>query len=1827
MKKHAANLGFRSWRHALRHLTPRRRTEARRGVRNAGPRTLLVESLEDRTLLSADLQTGLGGNEPAIAVHPTDPNVVAVAQFRTIFISRDGGATFPGGLQVNVPTLAGYAGGGGDPSLAFDSQGRLYFSYLASNQAPANASFFLAVFAARIDNVATGTPTIAQNQFVAPETNTDHHDKEWIAVDSNPSSPFRDNAYVVWSQLGNNQQIMFSRSVNGGATWSAPSPISVAAVAGGNAGNGFTWPSHLAVAPNGDLYVGWHNDTCGSPNASMTILRDSAGGADLANADGGGLNPVQSSAFPAAVTCNVQDASGDEVPLVNAWMQGALQPFILPDPLRPGQIYVVANDDPNNNFGNGDDGDVILARSTDNGNSWSLSTISHAPAGTLQAYPTGTIDEIGNITVSWYDTRRGLVGPGEDVVPGNGDDTFLMDLYHTVSTDGGVSFTNDFRVNDQAFDPTVGAPCRFGPQANCGTVTPGTARTLRIGEYNGVAASNGMAYTSWTGNGAGGQEIFVDKYSLFGPFPDRYEVNDSLSTATVLGSLPKITLQDLSLHQTDDVDFFKVTAQDTGKLLFNLFFDHANPNVNAGVADLSLTVRDVNGNTIATGTQAVVRPSLAVEHIEIPVVSQEEYFIEVNSTADIVDNPVEYDLEIENFPAPVPLLVDLGAATDAGCYPDDNVTNDDTPTFTIVADLANFVNADETPPDEIAVLTPAQAAAGNVPGVAVQVFIDGVAAGYASALLDNVAFTFTAAAPLSNAPHVVQAAVRVFDGQTPNENGRTDLSPPLLLTIDTAGPSGATGLANFDLNDSSDSGTSDDDYVTNKMEPAFKGEAEAGAIVRIYAAKVINNVAQPRELVGVGVAGSDRSDGDTDGRGLFEITVEPLVDSLYDITVELEDCAQNVTQFDPDLNTPGAVDIEIDTLAPNLPFLDLIETSDTGRHNDDNVTNDNTPSLSMTTEDRTASPTDFSHKFAANLIYRVFDRPENSPEALVFDSFAVLADFTAAVQAITTLNALADGIHDFKLEVEDRAGNISDDFLLDVLIDTVAPPVSILRIDPATTDTGVPGDPTTIVDRATSDTATGFVGRAEANAIVRLYVDAVANDAINHPVEYSLTVALPYDGDEVFPNGQWATSFVRDLNDPALFPVMDGLREVLITAEDLAGNVNTVSDGLNDAGQILDIFIDTQGPRVFDPDGAGGVSGIHIPDDPGTLRDESLYHLFDPKPSVDGPTPLIHSLVVHIEDLPLRVAPDFLYDALFEAVAEHVGNYSVVGDHNGPIAIESVDFNAAVAVPGQSAKGTITITFVAPLPDDRLTLTISDSLMDPVGNALDGESNAVEPHDTPDIALPSGDGVPGGQFVARFTVDSRAEIGVWGAGSVYVDSNGNFVADPEGKDGDEVNEDVTYVLGFTSDNVFAGNFAAGGAAADGFHKLAAYGKLGKSYRWLIDDNNDGVPDQVLTNPVALNGLPAAGDFDGDPNNGDEVALKVGSAWYVDQDHSLTVDNTEKLAGTNMIGYPIVGDFDGDGKDDLGTRTDDVFSIDFASDGLDGTWDVQFKVSMNSAFIGPQERPIAADFDGDGIDDIGLWVPRHSGGTPQSAAEWYILVSDGRSILDRFRDNPQNGGKIVDFVPVPFGKDEFAVFGTDTAPPVVGNFDPHHIQVPLGGVAYGLTNWDDAHDVNGDGLVTANDVLILINEINGNGQRGLLLGALGGPFFDVNRDSQLTAADVLAVINRVNLGPAGAVDGEGEGGTVYAAPAVPPTASSWAQAATTGLSGSADASRTLAASDVDQLYTPARKSAAPVRADGESVQEYTASPWDDADGLELDDLLSDVASAKHGARGS
>ncbi|QDS91756.1 Dockerin type I repeat protein [Roseimaritima multifibrata] len=705
-------------------------------------------------------------------------------------------------------------------------------------------------------------------------------------------------------------------------------------------------------------------------------------------------------------------------------------------------------------------------------------------------------------------------------------------------------------------------------------------------------------------------------------------------------------------------------------------------------------------------------------------------------------------------------------------------------------------------------------------------------------------------------------------------------------------------------------------------------------------------------------------------------------------------------------------------VAPVPSVVDLQAASDSGRHDSDNITNVVTSTFDILLDDDRLDTflnldllPDTSDDNTANAAFDYGVEVFNNEVSLGFAFYTGVGNtwrFTAApgdlLEGHNNFVEAAVWVRDSATPEQIGRGELGG--TLQVTLDTVAPPVSIVGINPGQTDTGVIPQALTFTDRITSDAETGFWGIAEADAIVRLYVDGLQtinndNNLVDNPGEFRLTVASPLDGDEVFEVGQWQASFIRNLNDPAFFDY-DGLREVLVTAEDLAGNVNTVNDANGDDGQVLDVFIDTQGPQVTDIEITG----------------HSAYDLFDIKPA-QGPTPLVNALTVSVQDLPDRII-QFLYDALESETANSPGHYQVIGDHNGSIAIDSVAFTPDVPVPGSPATGKIQINFANPLPDDRFTLTISDAVVDPAGNALDGDSNASQPNEAP--VFPSGDGQPGGDFVARFTVDSRAEIGTFAFGGVYIDTNGNNVFDPEDINSDDTNEDIVYKLGFQTDNVFAGNFVAGaGDVADGFAKLAAYGQVAGQFRWLIDTNNNSVTDLVVADPAQVNGRPVAGNFDGNAVNGDEVGLKDGTIWYLDTSHDFQVDTT--LNG-DMVGLPIVGDFDGDGIDDLGAWADDVFSLDLSADGIDGFTDQQFTFG----FPGVREIPVAADFNGDGLDDIGLWNPDGGGVAPGEQADWMILLSQPASNVqldtgvfngvDSISSaNPQGTFLADDFVPV------------------------------------------------------------------------------------------------------------------------------------------------------------------------------------------------------------------
>jgi Ca2+-binding RTX toxin-like protein len=889
--------------------------------------------------------------------------------------------------------------------------------------------------------------------------------------------------------------------------------------------------------------------------------------------------------------------------------------------------------------------------------------------------------------------------------------------------------------------------------------------------------------------------------------------------------------------------------------------------------------------------------------------------------------------------------------------------------------------------------------------------------------------------------------------------------------------------------------------------------------------------------------------------------------NTYDITVD---------QYDP----PRPFDLELlDNPAGDPPPAN----SDTGRSRFDNVTRDATPTIVFRLEDAlflndlpgndaAGSPPDqvipIGFQAAAGVAgYRVavFDEGSSPPPGTQTGTAPQtplgFATFVAPGVYQFTAPSLNDGSHFLTARVQmvDPANPQQTGFgprsnALEIVVDTVSPPGFFGQLNQADTtqglaavsDSGVSGVPNTFADRVTNVTQPTFYGRAEADAIVRLYAETngvagLQSSGASPDLWLGLTTSLPVDGSDQFPGGQWSLTSMLDLNNPALGFALDGLRSIYMTAEDVAGNVTPDAEA-----DRLNIFLDTAGPQV---------TGVQITGSP-------AFNLFGLKPenALQGPTPAVESLTIRLRDLPSRsnADPNFLYAALVASIAVTPGNLIVRGDHSGIIAVQAISLVSDPTANGSPATASLRLDFFEPLPDDRYTLTILDNLVDPVGNRLDGESNAAEPNSGP--LFPSGDRQPGTNFVARFTVDSRPEIGTVSQGLIYVDINGNLIFDPEGQDNDATNRDFVYQFGSVTDGHFAGNFANRNTGiASGYDKLGVYGRFQGSYSFMLDTDDDGVGDvaSLMPGQYQVNGIPVAGNFSA-ARDGDEIGLFDGSFWYLDLNGNNQIDVGERLA-SNANGLPVVGDFNGDGNDDLALFNNDTntFRFDLNRDGVvDDSWAVRDDIARFVGLSGFTDKPIAGDLNLDGIDDLGLWVKARQGVIPEKTGEFFFWVSDTPAALP--------SAVFEAYSPAPLGNDLFAHFGNEVALPVFGNFDPPVTPSAASGGS-GLTNLLDPADVNRDGEVTPIDVLVVINSLRRDtltsvGQQAVrLLATNGGMYLDVSGDGAVSPIDVLQVINTIQRRSGSSGEGEAVDRALSNLYAPPPSAwdealaiSNWAE---------------------------------------------------------------------------
>ncbi len=327
--------------------------------------------------------------------------------------SVDGGVTFTDiGSMPPPPMGANF----GDPGLVVDLAGNFYASAIVFTPlGPAGPQQTIGIYKST-----DGGLTWPILSMPPPGTTSTAADKPFIAVDDTRSSKFAGNVYISWTSFGPpppfgfpGLPILFSRSTNGGVTFSPPIVLSPP--------DDVNQGSEPAVGPNGEVYVSWLRL---SPLPQLVMMAQSL--------DGG---QTFSPAIPVAPLSNIGFTTGN----LNGNFRVLSWPRIDVSPTN-GNIYIVYASNPP-----GPDGaDIFLITSTDRGLTWSAPIrVNDDATETDQFFPDVAVNSQGTVQVIWYDRR-------------NDPQNLMIDVYRARITPNGRSVMRNERVTSVSFPPAVG---------------------------------------------------------------------------------------------------------------------------------------------------------------------------------------------------------------------------------------------------------------------------------------------------------------------------------------------------------------------------------------------------------------------------------------------------------------------------------------------------------------------------------------------------------------------------------------------------------------------------------------------------------------------------------------------------------------------------------------------------------------------------------------------------------------------------------------------------------------------------------------------------------------------------------------------------------------------------------------------------------------------------------------------------------------------------------------------------------------------------------------------------------------------------------------------------------------------------------------------------------------------------------------------------------------------------------------------------------------------------------------------------------------------------
>jgi hypothetical protein len=416
--------------------------------------------------------------ETWIALNPTNPaNIIATCNdnaylggldgFRmSAFVTNDFGATWahkptprnkgqwinPTGNQATIF----------DPGIAYDSKGSVYYVYGFSETTWGSEdkdTEMNGVFIVKSTDGGQNWNALkegSESGIVAITTDAlktsgnPFHDRYTLTVDATEGSQFKDNVYVTWRVFRGMEGVVFSRSTDGGETWSPYRRLAT----GGQAPQPVT-------GPNGEVYVTWI-DVDFNNYSIAKFMKSVDGGANFgANLEAqkvisvGDRHPVSGR----NVLTNKQGIRVSSVPQMASDNSNS--------PYR-GNLYVVQAGRENTGGQYG----IYLAKSTNKGTTWTKNVrIDSNPLRNDMFFPSIACDPVtGMVAVLYYSSQNDPKNVG-------------VDAYVAISNDGGETWKN-LRVSPNTF--YLNSQATVFPQGGDGNIY--------WGDYTHIVAYNSRVY-------------------------------------------------------------------------------------------------------------------------------------------------------------------------------------------------------------------------------------------------------------------------------------------------------------------------------------------------------------------------------------------------------------------------------------------------------------------------------------------------------------------------------------------------------------------------------------------------------------------------------------------------------------------------------------------------------------------------------------------------------------------------------------------------------------------------------------------------------------------------------------------------------------------------------------------------------------------------------------------------------------------------------------------------------------------------------------------------------------------------------------------------------------------------------------------------------------------------------------------------------------------------------------------------------------------------------------------------------------------------------------